>query len=170
MANFRPILPKPDSETHRINILFSKLQEQLLHEGFVSNEVKGKDLRWLIVYSETDIVDAESGPSQAARILIDKDGNFQFQVFLVTLAKGKVNDASFKEHLLQMKAGSDFKVCPGIQEQYFEIKDEIRRKSRIPECGQEIKERTAQIVSSGLIQIAWRGDMVNMHAAHVNYF
>ena len=81
MANFRPILPKPDSETHRINILFSKLQEQLLHEGFVSNEVKGKDLRWLIVYSETDIVDAESGPSQAARILIDKDGNFQFQVF-----------------------------------------------------------------------------------------
>ena len=68
----------------------------------------------MIVYSETDIVDVESGPSQAARILIDKDGNFQFQVFLVTLAKGKVNDASFKEHLLQMKAGSD----------------EIRRKSR----------------------------------------
>ena len=42
MANFRPILPEPDSETHRINILFSKLQEHLLHEGFVSNEVKVK--------------------------------------------------------------------------------------------------------------------------------
>ena len=96
MANFRPILPKPDSESHRINKLFSKLQEQLLLTGFVSNEVEGQDFRWLIVYSENDIVDAESGPSQAAQILIDEDGIFQFQVFLVTLAKGKVNDASFR--------------------------------------------------------------------------
>ena len=59
------------------------------YDGFVSNEVKGQNLRWLIVYSKTDIVDANSGPSQAARILIDKDGNFQFQVFLVILAKEK---------------------------------------------------------------------------------
>ena len=80
MANYRPILPKPDSETHRIIVLFSQLQEQLLREGFASQEVKGKHLRWLIIYSQTDIVDDESEPSKAARILIDKDGNFQFQV------------------------------------------------------------------------------------------
>ena len=128
MDNYRPILPKPNSETHRINVLFSQIQHQLLQEGFASQEVKGKDLRWLIVYSQTDIVDTESGPSQAARILIDKDGNFQFQVFLVTLGRGTVQDASFRDYLMQMKLESDYTVCPGILKQYNEIKNDIRRK------------------------------------------
>ena len=82
------------------------------------------------MYSQKDIVDAEAGPLQAARILIHKDGNFQFQVFLVTLEMGKIDDASFRDCLVQMKAESDFQVCPGILTQYLEIKDEIERKPK----------------------------------------
>ena len=86
MDNYRPILPKPNSETHRINVLFSQIQHQLL-QGFASQEVKGKDLRWLIVYSQTDIVDTESGPSQAARILIEQRWEFSIPSLFSNIGK-----------------------------------------------------------------------------------
>ena len=130
MATYTPILPKPDSEKQRIDALFAQLEGQLSPEGFGTQQVIGKDTRWLIVYSQKDIVDDEAGPLQAARILIHKDGNFQFQVFLVTIEIGKIDDASFRDCLVQMKAESDFQVCPGILTQYLEIKDEIERKPK----------------------------------------
>ena len=52
----------------------------------------------------------------------------------------------------------------------LKLKTRLEESHAISECGQEINERTIQIVSSGLILIAWRGDMVNMHVPHVNYF
>ena len=88
----------------------------------------------------------------------------------MSLAKGKVNDASFWEHRLQMKAGSDFKYALEYRIRILKLKTRLEESHAISECGHEINEGTVQIVSSGLILIAWKGDMVNMHVPHANHF
>ena len=65
---------------------------------------------------------------EAVRIVIDKDGDFKFQVFLKTLFEGHVNDQSFSTYLDQMTERSDFSVCPGIKQGYLEVKDSLKKK------------------------------------------
>lgn len=109
---------KPDDKTRRINVLLSKLQEQLWHKGFASHEVKGKDLKWLIVYPQKDYFINDVVLSKVAQIVIDNDGNFKFQLFSVTLGSETVNETLFWDYILQMIIGSNYTICPGILKRY----------------------------------------------------
>ena len=130
MASFVPILPKLSKEEQRVNNLFSEIQSFAIQRGFSAQEVKGKDLRCLLIAGQPIFLENTGPFKEAVRIVIDKDGDFKFQVFLKTLFEGHVNDQSFSTvtYLDQMTERSDFSVCPGIKQGYLEVKDSLKKK------------------------------------------
>ena len=79
MSSFVPILPKLSKEEQRVNKLFSDIQSFVIQKGFADQEVKGKDLRWLLIVGQTIFLENTGPFKEAVRIVIDNDGNFKFQ-------------------------------------------------------------------------------------------
>lgn len=78
-------MPKTNKEEQKVNQLFSEVQSFVIRKGFVAQEVRGKDLRWLLVEGEPVFLENTGPFNETVRIVIDNYGNFKFQVFLKTL-------------------------------------------------------------------------------------
>ena len=76
MASFVPILPKRSKEEQRVNNLFSEIQSFAIQRSFLAQEVKGKDLRWLLIAGQPIFLENTGPFKEAVRIVIDKDGDF----------------------------------------------------------------------------------------------
>ena len=70
----------------------------------------------------SDCLLANVGPTKVARVLIDKEGMYKFQVLNATLHTGTVHDGTIETYLYQMKINSGFFLCPEVEQAYNEVK------------------------------------------------
>ena len=82
MSSFVPVLPNISKEEQKVNNLFSESQSFVIQKGFAAQEVKGKDLRLLLIAGHPIFLENTGPFREAVRFVIDKNGNFKFQVSL----------------------------------------------------------------------------------------
>ena len=127
MSTFRKLLPRVSDSEHQTNCMFANIGAKAIQNGFFAREARGTTLRWLVIETN-DQEHPEIGPYKAVRILVDKSGNYQFQVQFTTLHSGHVHDGTIDEYLNQMKPESQYTLCPGVDSVYNSLKDTVKRK------------------------------------------
>ena len=131
-AKLKTILPKVSASEFRVNKTFSEASARAIECGLIATEVRGTSMRWLIIDAPVTRVLPNIGPrKESVRLLIDHEENFKFQVLDATLDSGKLTSAILDKYLSQLKLDSGYKLCPGVEQEYVDIKEKLKRKPNV---------------------------------------
>ena len=103
-----------------------KVRIESSYTDLIVSEVSGASLRWLIIESRSNFVATCAGPCKPARLLVNTDGKYQFQVLMHTVSQGDWDDAIIRGHVDSLQTKSGYVLCPGVPNYTAEFGEHIR--------------------------------------------